>query len=176
MKCVLQTYLRDLAIGIVHSWMSLYTKWPVCPLLSHPNHPLLKCSQLNGPSLQQFPEPETCWCFLHPPPSTFVSTIKHLSSFLPPVKYSCSSISTLNSNSTTRVQVPPISFKLLLTGFPSLLCSPNHPFSMQPKSLLLKHSLMAYFLHSKSSIHMLSQDWGKHDNPTAQRSFFAWQL
>lgn len=90
------------------------------PHFPHSNHPLLKCSQLNGPSLQSVSSPEAGWCFWHPP-SRSVSTIEHQGSFLPPVKYSCSSVSALNSHSTALAQAPPEPFRLPLTASPSLL-------------------------------------------------------
>lgn len=61
--------------------------------------------------------------------------IKRQSGFLPPLKYSCSSISALNSRIATLQQTPPISFELLLTAFLSWLCSPNHSSSMWAEPL-----------------------------------------
>lgn len=65
-----------------------------------------------------------------------VSPIKSQSSFLPPVKCSCSSVSALNSHSTVLAQAPPVPFRLPLTAFLSLLCPPNHPSSIQPTASL----------------------------------------
>lgn len=88
--------------------------------------------------------------------------IKRQRSFLPPLKYSCSSISALNSRIATLQQTPPISFELLLTAFLSWLCSPNHSSSMWAEPLFFfKTSFDGLLSQNHPPIHLLKAQKNK---------------